>query len=335
MKRVGSPFRRYLQVHFLLAALLPILLLFTAVGVAPSRGHADAETLKHLRNTFVIVGFVVAAFIAVSWIFFYRLRKRLVRLQEAMAVSSEGSGLPKPVSVRTDRLDEIGRLEASFNRMIRQLEDSRRREQEEESLRRRLIANLSHDLRTPLTAIRGHAARLRKEPLSPEGRGSLEAMDLTITHAGDLIDDLLSYTLLTSGKYPYRPEPTDLVRLVRSAAAAWYPAFESAGFRIEAELPEESGLVWEVDPQWMRRVLDNLFQNIHRHARDGRYIGIAVNVEREELAIEDNGPGLGGPSEDRGAGIGLSIALYMLKEMKLQALFESGENGTTVRIIKI
>lgn len=335
MKRAGSFFRRYLLVHFLFAVLLPILLLFLSAGAfSPSdQAAAAADGMIRFRNYITLIGIVLTLFIAVSWLFFYRIRKRLLRLQEAMAAPAAGQGLPQPVDTAgPGRPDEIGQLEASFNRMVRQLADSRRREEEEEALRRRLIADLSHDLRTPLTAMRGHASRLRKEALSPEGAESLDAVDRTITHVGELIDDLLAYTLLTAGKYPYRPERTDMARLVRASLATWYPVFEEAGFRIALDLPESTTFRWEVDPQWMQRVLDNLFQNIQRHAREGRYIGVAMDAERETLTIEDRGPGMDGQSDERGAGIGLSIATYMLREMGLQAVFASGESGTTVCI---
>ncbi|MFS0723591.1 histidine kinase dimerization/phospho-acceptor domain-containing protein [Paenibacillus sp. 1P07SE] len=332
MKRAGSFFHRYLWVHFVLVILLPILLLVSVVGVFPSQGQSAADMQHQSRSINLLVGLIMTVFLGVSWLFFYRLRQRLIRLQEAMTVSTDGTGLPQPVPVQTGRMDEVDQLQASFNRMLRQLEESRSRELEEESLRRRLIANLSHDLRTPLTALRGHASRLQRESLSLAGRHSLEAVDRTITRVGGLMDDLLAYTLLTSGKYPYRPKPTDMVRLMRSAVASWYPAFESAGFHIEVDLPEHAAFTWEVDPGWMTRVLDNLFQNVLRHADAGKYVGIAVNAEQEQLTIKDHGPGMEQGSNDQGAGIGLSITTHMLKEMRLQAVCTSDENGTVVRI---
>ena len=88
---------------------------------------------------------------------------------------------------------------SSFNWMIQQLEVGRKRAYEEELIRHRLIANLSHDLRTPLTILRGHVTRLNHESLSLEGQNSLTEINHTITRVGDLMDDLLTYTLLTSG----------------------------------------------------------------------------------------------------------------------------------------
>jgi len=310
--------------------LLPIGFLSVSAGVFPSAADG-VEEVRRYEQALTYAGTVAVLFVVISWLFFYRIRRRLLQLQHAMA-SPQPSGIPAPVEV--DRRDEIGRLAESFNRMIEQLDDGRRREAEEEALRRRLIANLSHDLRTPLTAMRGHASRLAKESLSPEGKESLQLLDNRITHLGKLIEDLLSYTLITSGKYPYRPVRTDMVRFMRTSVAAWYPVFESMGFDVEAELPEEETFYWEIDPQWMERVLDNYYQNVVRHAASGRYIGIHVDATLETIRIEDRGPGMEGHSADKGAGIGLAIVELMLASLKLEASTVTSSQGTAVRIAR-
>ncbi|MGI2295710.1 sensor histidine kinase [Paenibacillus sp. GXUN7292] len=300
-------------------------------GVNPSSDQSGIDTASSISG---LIGLIIIVFISVSGVFFYRLRQQLIRLKKAMTVPGDGSWIPEPIPERASGMNEVDQLADSFNQMIRQLRDSRLREQEEEALRKQLIANLSHDLRTPLTALRGHASRLQREPLSQEGEASLTAVDHTITHISELMDDLLSYTLLTSGKYPYDPEPTDMVRFLRISVASWYPAFENAGLQIEADLPLGATFSWEIDSQWMTRVLGNLFQNVLRHAVDGRFIGITVDIGHERLMIQDHGPGMDTLSANRGAGMGLTIAKYMLNEMRLQAHFSSDADGTTVWIGK-
>ncbi|GAV12878.1 histidine kinase A domain protein [Paenibacillus sp. NAIST15-1] len=216
--------------------------------------------------------------------------------------------------------------------MIQQLEDSRKQAYEEELLRHRLIANLSHDLRTPLTILRGHVTKLNKESMSVEGQNSLTEINHTITRVGDLMDDLLTYTLLTSGKHPFEPVSTDIGRLVRASVAAWYPVFEEKEIQLDVDLPADETFYWEADPTWVTRVLDNLFQNIIRHAAAGKYANIVVDVEKEQIIVADRGPGMDNSSYERGAGIGLSTSNYMLKKMKLKADFTSNENGTRVAI---
>lgn len=333
MKQNRSLFRRFLKVHFLFIFLPPIVLIFFSAFVGFSDIHEkDLNTLNLFYVTVLLFGFIIVTFVILSWLFFLKLQKRLTRLQEVMSFSANNNSFPTPIAVQTDRMDEIDQLGSSFNWMIQQLEDSRKREYEEELLRHRLIANLSHDLRTPLTILRGQVTRLNKESMSLEGQNSLTEMNHTITRIGDLMDDLLSYTLLTSGKYPYGPISTDIGRLVRASVAAWYPAFEEKEIQLDVDLPTEKTFYWEVDPKWMTRVLDNLFQNILRHAVEGKYANIVVDVEKEQIIIADRGPGMDNSPYERGAGIGLSTSNYMLKKMKLKADFTSNKNGTRVAI---
>ncbi|MEC0239872.1 HAMP domain-containing sensor histidine kinase [Paenibacillus dokdonensis] len=332
MKQTKSLFRRYLKGHFLFIFFPPILLIFLSAFIGFSNNGVQLNTLNLFYVTLLLFGFIIVAFVVMSWLFFLRLRKRLTSLQEVMSFSANHNSFPKPISVQTDRMDEIDQLGSSFNWMIQQLEDSRKREYEEELLRHRLIANLSHDLRTPLTILRGHITRLNKESMSLEGQDSLAEMNHTISRVGDLMDDLLSYTLLTSGKHPFHPVSTDIVRLVRASVAEWYPAFEEKEIQLDVDLPTEKTFYWEADPKWMTRVLDNLFQNILRHAAEGKYTNIVVDVKKELIIVADRGPGMDNSSYEGGSGIGLSISNYMLKKMKLKADFTSNDNGTRVAI---
>lgn len=137
--------------------------------------------------------------------------------------------MPRPIA--TGKLDEIGRLEEAFNTMVVKLDESRRRELEEEELRKRLVSNLSHDLRTPLTVIRSHIHVMTKESLTPKGQQSLQLMDERIADLSVLIENLLSYNLLSSGRITLKPERKDVLRLLRESAAAWYPVWEKRASR--------------------------------------------------------------------------------------------------------
>ncbi|WP_368655127.1 histidine kinase dimerization/phospho-acceptor domain-containing protein [Ornithinibacillus sp. 4-3] len=332
MKHQNSLFRNFMTGHFIFI-ILPMFFIFLFLGfVGISVINENHVEVNRFYMILLLFAFIIVAFVIMSWIFFLKLRKRLIRLQESMAISADNETFPKPVPIQTDRMDEIDQLGNSFNWMISQLEDSKIREYEEELLRRNLIANLSHDLRTPLTILRGHVSRLHKESLSIEGKESIVEIDHTITRVDDLMDDLLAYTLLTSGKYPFQPSSTDIIRLVRASVAAWYPVFEEKKIQFDVDLPTEETFYWEVDSKWVTRVLDNLFQNILRHAATGKYASIVVDDKKEQIIILDKGPGMDQSSDKSGVGIGLSISNYMLEKMKLKAQFLTNENGTKVVI---
>ncbi|MEC0368358.1 sensor histidine kinase [Paenibacillus chibensis] len=280
---------------------------------------------------FGIILFMFLLFIAVSWMFFVNMRRRLLRLQSAMTVQ-DGRGLPDPILIR--KTDEIGQLEHAFNGMVDRLGGSLKREREEAELRKRLIANLSHDLRTPLTVIRSHVYSLQKEQLSDKGRQLLKLTETKLGDLSGLIDNLLSYNLLTSGKYTLEPERCDVLRIVRESAAAWYPLWEKEGFEADIDLPEEP-LFWIIDPQWFRRILDNLFQNAVRHARSGQYIGLharALPSGQTAILVSDKGKGMAASSGDKGAGIGLAIVGFLAREMGLVMDVNSTTQGTNILI---
>lgn len=258
---------------------------------------------------------IFGLFLLLAYWFFRDIQKRLRLLEFGMTITGK-DGLPTRIT--EGRPDEIGRLEQAFNHMVDVLHHSRRKEQEEEALRKNLVSNLSHDLRTPLTVLGGQLYSFRKEPLSPAGKQTLELMEGKINDLGSLIDHLLSYNLLTSGRYSMKPEEMDVLRIVRLSAAAWYPLWEKAGMEIHIDLPEQP-VIWRIDEQAFRRVLDNLFQNSVRHARSGGYIGISVldRGSRTALVITDHGPGLKSDSPAKGAGLGLQIVDLLLKEMGL------------------
>lgn len=282
-----------------------------------------------LMYTFIVL--VLAGFIFVSLLFFVGIRRRLVRLQEAMSQRGE-DGLP--ILVTTGRPDEIGKLEEAFNQMVKQLAESRGRERQEEELRKRLVADLSHDIRTPLTVVRSHLYTLDTEKLSIKGRQSITLMEKKLKDLGSLIDNLLTYNLLASGKYTLNNEPRDILRLVRECAASWYPVWEKEGFEVDIDLPEHS-MVWKVDEQGFRRLLDNIFQNIVRHAASGRYIGIHVQEHhgKPALVIADKGPGMEWQSSEKGAGIGLAITELLAREMNLERDIVSSSDGTQIRFL--
>lgn len=293
--------------------------------------HSQAEQLS-VNAVFALILIMFTLFIVFSWLFFYRIRRRLVRLQKAMDKPDE-SGIPSPLEVH--RQDEIGQLEQAFNRMIGALKLSRERELEEEHLRKQLIANLSHDLRTPLTAIRGHAHSLRHEQLSDKGATSLVLIESKTEYMGNLMENLLSYTLLSAGKYPLRLQTIDMVRSLRTAAASWYPAFEKEGLEVDVHLPDHA-VYTIVDPAWWTRIVDNLLQNVVRHAKTGRYVSISLEESvhgKLTVAIKDKGRGMKAHSEEQGAGIGLTIVSMMVKEMGLGWDIESTPQGTTVKLI--
>lgn len=279
------------------------------------------------------VSTIILFFFLASILFFRGIRKRLLKLQDAMEIR-DIDGLPIEMDIK--KQDEIGQLEQSFNRMVYELRESKKREQKEEQLRRELIANLSHDLRTPLTKVRAQTYSISKEQLSDEGKLAVKALERSIVHIDQLMENLMSYTLLMASKYKFEPKEIDVRRFVRKHMTTWYPVFEKEGFEIDVELHSFEENNWLVDPLWLGRIFDNFFQNVLRHASSGQYISVkSVSTEyHDAFIISDRGKGMNNESNAKGAGIGLSIVDIMIKGMELDWDITSSDLGTTIKIIR-
>lgn len=294
------------------------------------REHLGPPITKLERNydgiIVMVIGVVFIGFITLSWIFFRRVHGRLKQLKGAMDKRGD-YGLPEQVERTSD--DEIGELEISFNRMVEELEESRQRERQEEAIRREWIASLSHDLRTPLTTIRASLNEVTEEVASPKGKRALGSINMKIDSLSHLIDNLLSLSLLTSHKYPYQEERVEMNRLIRRITAHWYAMFEQEGIEVEIDISENTQS-WLIDPSWLERILDNLFQNVIRHAASGGCV--AVRLRPNQLSVEDCGPGIGLSSGKEGAGVGLTIVDLMVRDMGLEWDIHSSTEGTEVLV---
>ena len=274
----------------------------------------------------LIIVIVGVSIVVVSLLFFLSIRRRLVQLQIAMS-DNVNNGIPDQVTVNNN--DEIGQLEKAFNRMVTQLKTSRAREKEEENLRKQWIANVSHDLRTPMTVIQQHAYTVQSNPSSPQAIKSIQIIINKLNDIGGLLENLLTYSLLSAKKHPIKRENIDVIEELKDTAAEWYPVLEKEGFQVDIDLPHQA-LIWKVDPLWLRCILDNLVQNVIRYAKSGKYIKIGF-VERNGmmcLLIEDKGEGIKTNSEAKGSGIGLSIVSLMTKEMDIDWEIISSQRGT-------
>lgn len=294
-----------------------------SLNKAPNEKYSDA---------LLIIGVVIILlFIFISFMFFRNIRKRLLYLQEAMEIR-EVDDLPVQIDVK--KQDEIGQLEQTFNDMVVELKESKQREQEEEELRRNLIANLSHDLRTPLTKINANIFTLKKEVESEEGKETIKVIEDSIKSVDELIENLMSYTLLIASKYKYDPKELDVIRFVRTSLASWYPLFEQENFIIDIDLNKFKQNEWYVDPLWMERILDNVFQNVLRHAKSGQFIGVYTEStsEYDAIIIKDRGQGMNKESTETGVGIGLSIVDMMISGLGLAWELDSTIHGTTIKI---
>ncbi|WP_242223858.1 HAMP domain-containing sensor histidine kinase [Bacillus cereus group sp. BfR-BA-01380] len=270
-------------------------------------------------------------FVYITWLFFRKISNRLIKMQKHMEKNKDKL-IPSKMVV--SKKDEIGDLEESFNFMVDDLNRSYEKEEKEKLIRKKLIASLSHDLKTPLSIIRGHAHKLQDLKQEQEGKESIEVIINKVAFLGELIDNLSSYTVLSEGRLPINIASTNVIPIIRKSLIDWYPLFEELEFEIDIDLSHS--FKWDIDEIWMLRILNNLFQNVKRHACQGKYLKVETGKKdgREFIAIIDHGPGFENSSTNQGEGIGLSIVYLMIEQMNLNIEVTDLEHGTSILIYK-
>jgi signal transduction histidine kinase len=198
-----------------------------------------------------------------------------------------------------------------------------RREAEARARRDQFLANVSHDLKTPLTSLRLHAEMLTDAQLDPATRRRYAAVvQAEGARMSALVEDLVDVSALQQGRRRIEPEPVDLAAAVQAQAAAWRPLLERdrIDLRVLATAPAEA----LADPTALGRILTNLLHNAVRHGRPARDDGPSWIELRAGpgpvLEVRDNGPGVPDELRERvftrferaaatGEGLGLGLAL--------------------------
>jgi signal transduction histidine kinase len=232
--------------------------------------------------------------------------------------------------------EEVRRLAASFNAMTARLAAN-------EAQRRALLADVAHELRTPLSVIRGNVEGMLDEVYPRDDEHLEPLLDETAVMAR-LLDDLRTLSTAEAGALRLHREPTDAAALVEEVVAAFAPRARAAGLALSTEVGAIPEL--DVDPVRVREVLENLIANALRHTPRGGAIRVSVSAEDKDVsfAVADTGTGIA-PADlpgvfDRytkavdsgGTGLGLAIAKRLVEAHGggIEAASEAGR-GTTIR----
>jgi signal transduction histidine kinase len=283
----------------------------------------------------VLIGGLVFALIA-GLLLFNLLTRRLRKLAAEMEVFQR-SGFTKRLDFGvlpgTSRGDEIDRLRTTFDemadRMVEQLGELKRAD----NLRRELVANVSHDLRTPLASLRGYleTLMLKKDGLShDEQQRYLEAALRHSESLGKLVSELFELAKLESSETRPQPEPFALAELVQDVIQKHQLEADKKHIRLHGEFGEDLPFV-HADIGLIERVLENLINNALRYTPAQGEVAVSLNPSGNAVAVEvkDTGRGIafeelphvfdrfyrsksGSDIADGGSGLGLAISKKIL-----------------------
>jgi signal transduction histidine kinase len=224
--------------------------------------------------------------------------------------------------------NEFKELEDLFNTMAEKVEQETFLRKQAEDDRKRMILDVSHDLKNPLASVAGYAELCLKkgESLDEDTRGYLEIINKNSRRAADLLNQLFALSLLDSPRFALKTVRTNVCEYLRQVCGEILPMLEKAGFNYDFDIPEQAVYAM-IDPMQMSRVFYNLADNAVRYNAKGTMVSVRLTMESDRIVIlfTDNGVGIPSQltddifrpfvrvdnsrnSETGGSGLGLSIA---------------------------
>lgn len=218
---------------------------------------------------------------------------------------------------------EVGELAEAFNSMASELERA-------EQLRQNLVADAAHELRTPLSNLRGYLEAVRDGVVKPDTE-TIQSLNEEVALLSRLVDELQELSLAEAGELKLACHPQDIAPVIDKVVKAVQTQSTAKGVSVSTELPDRLPLV-NIDSQRISQVLRNLIDNAVAHTAKGDSITVTAREQDKwvEVAVADTGEGI--PAEDLpniferfyrvdksrarttgGSGLGLTIAKRLVE----------------------
>lgn len=289
---------------------------------------APYEVVKPLYKLYIIV-IGVGIFLSIISIIVYsiwtskRIKKPLAEIDKALGKVIDGDYDEKFVLTGQK---EFVVISDTVNFLIDKLKTSREENAKLQESKTKMLMDLSHDIKTPITTIRGFSAALSEGLI--EGEDKKQRYYKTIynksEHVGELVDELFEFVKLQNTQNILKIEEIDICEFIRQIIVNYVDEIEEKNFKLEINIPEEV-IKLKIDCRLFKRAIGNLIQNAIKYNPEGTKIRIEVTEVENYVAIEVADTGIGIPdsiknnifdafvrgdtsrSSDGGSGLGLAI----------------------------
>ncbi|MBU2536163.1 MAG: HAMP domain-containing protein [Chloroflexi bacterium] len=292
------------------------------IGPELSTDPTSPRFLSHSITHFIIWGCLIGGGVALAMtlILSRRILSPIKALTEAARRLGQGDFSPR---LELKDKGEVGELARAFNSMANDLERA-------EQLRRNMVADAAHELRTPLSNIRGYLEAVNDGVIKPDAE-AIQSLNEEAARLARLVDELQELSLAEAGELKLVCQAKDISKLISQTASPFQAQAASKGVSLSLDLMDELPPV-NIDSQRMAQVLYNLLDNAMAHTESGDGITISTTQKDNwiEVAVTDTGAGI--PAEDLpniferfyrvdksraratgGSGLGLTIAKRLVE----------------------
>jgi len=308
------------------------------ISPGPSAHFPSPLSLSQAIGRFLIWGALLAVAIALLFTFF--LARRISAPVKALSLAARRLGQGDfSQRVQLKERGEMGELAQAFNSMADDLERA-------EQLRRNMVADAAHELRTPLSNIRGYLEAIHDGIRKPDA-DTIRSLDEEATLLSRLVDDLQELSLVEAGELKLVRRAEDVTELINHAVAVVQGQAVAKGISLTVNLPDQLPLC-DIDSQRIGQVLHNLLDNALAHTTEGGAITLTASQQGGwvDVSVGDTGEGI--PAEDLpniferfyrvdksraratgGSGLGLTIARRLVEAHggRIKAQSEPGKGS--------
>ena len=272
-------------------------------------GELFDSIVQKLKGSYIMqlsAGWIAASLLfvlAAGLLLFAYLTRRLRRLATVMASSDleQAAGQLQSITAgdRPPR-DEIDRLTVTFKQLVDRVQSQVAKLKAADSLRRELVTNVSHDLRTPLATLRGYIETLFLKDKSLSADDRKHHLKIAIQHCerlSNLVNELFELAKLDSSEIQVRYEPFNISELAHDVVQKFDLAAKEKQLSIQIDL--DPGLPFvNADIAMIERVIENLLENAVRHTPAGGSIRLTFSPQKTDIAVGVSDTGCGIPGED-------------------------------------
>lgn len=309
--------------------------------------HLSRDTLVSFMLVTVIA--TICFFIIYFLLFIKRVVKDMTYISDRIIDIADGKSDEKII---IERQDEIGEIAGRINEMTEQINQLITSERDALQSNKDLIACVAHDLRTPITSVKGYLdLALDTKHYDLEQRQKYVRIAQTKANRLEyLIHDLFNYTKLTSGEITLHRSKIDLVQLVEQMVEEFYPLFQEEELECTTKY-NISYLEMNMDGELIARAVQNLLSNAIKYGKDGKHVYVELECLEQEVQIRVTNYGLVIPEESikhlfdkfyrversrnvktGGTGLGLNIAQEIVHLHGGRIQVTSGASGTCFTI---
>ena len=294
---------------------------------------------------FVILSFVLGGILIWQQIQHKKLIREINYITNRLATFSiiSENGF---VLIPTDN-DSIKKLSASLNTLLQDFYTKKSEFEQSKQAMAQVLTNISHDIRTPLTVLKGNSEMLFNITNTSSMPENVHTIATKIDRKADdlisTINDYFTMSKITSGDLPIKVKKENISRLCQDTILDYYDMLEQKQFEVNIQIPDTPIFAY-TDNQALQRILKNLIDNAIRYGGDGKYISLRLTTSNGKsiIEIEDHGNGISPQQQKQifarnyttarktsGSGLGLAISKRLAAQIGAEIEVYSLQNKRT------